>query len=289
LPVTWASLTPGIATVSSSGAVTAVAAGPAIIQALVSGITGLDTLPVVAPANIAFANFNDGTPGPYAYLGTPGPVDYPNDPTGSGRGKVNRIFYSVPATFQSNDVNMELNTSHHYRYGETIWFKGDLYIPSTLSDGVTPKTTLQNNDRRKLIDYFTVGGARMILETSNMTLLYVAGDGMTGTYHEDIYLGSTGITLLNDTWYTIEMKMVTNSADNVRDGVLEIYVNNPTSTPSFSVTSGLGWITEHYAGGTYFSSFRFGTQLTTYGIGEGAYSEYRYWDNVGFSTTRIGQ
>jgi hypothetical protein len=293
--VTWASLSPTIATVSSTGMVTAVDSGPAIIRASVSGISGLDTLVVLAPpvvppivgSALGFSDFTDGTPGPFNDYRVAN-ITYPNDPTGLGHGRIARVLYTPAGGLSSSDQNIELLTSHHYRYGETIWFRADLYIPSTLSDGTTPKTAQQDDDTRKLLDYFNGTGARLILERrAGKALTWVAGDKMTGTYHEDIYIGSTGIVLNDDTWYTIEVKMVTNSADNVRDGILEVYVNNPTSTPSFVVNSGLGWITEQ-GGGTYFNSFRFGTQLTTY-PGESAYSEYRYWDNVGFSATRMGQ
>jgi hypothetical protein len=304
--VTWSSLSPAIATVSPAGIVTAVSAGSAMIQAGAStkiGSAGLtvaaappppdSTLPdSTTPSStlLAFHDFNDGTSGPYGYLGTPGPVDYPNDPTGSGRGKVSRIFYTVPATFLSNDVNMEFNTAHHFRYGETIWFKGDVYIPSTLSDGVTPKTTLQNNDTRKILDYFPAAafGARLILgrQFGEQIQWTVCQRELDGTYHCDVRHGDTGIVLSDDAWHTIEVRWTLNSADRVSDGVLEIYVDNATSTPNYSVTTGLNPITES-DGGTYFSSFRFGTQLTSFGTGEGAYSENRYWDNVSFSTTRM--
>jgi hypothetical protein len=305
--VTWASLSPTVATVSSDGTLTAVTPGSATIQGTVSGKTGTASL-TVAPNStsidsvLAFSDFNGGTPGPYAYLGTPGPVDYPNDPTGSGRGKVNRIFYTVPTTFQSNDVNMELNTAHRYRYGETIWFKGDFYIPSTLSDGVTPKTALQNDDTRKLIDYFNGElKPRLIILRQNRALLFYVGQiEADGNYHEDITIGNTGIIPADDKWHTIEVMYKLNSADGVKDGVLDIYVDNPSATPDVHLAKGIFPITQGVnggtasqqtafdAGGSYLSSFRFGTQLTTYGQGEGAYSEYRYWDNVTFSRTRIG-
>lgn len=287
LGITWASVSPTVATVSSTGTVTAVTAGSATIQATVSGKAGSAALTVVqVPAStvLAFHDFNDGKSGPFNDWASPA-VDYPADPTGSGRGKVVRILYTgYQADPASSDQNMEFDTVHHYRYGETIWFKGDVYLPSAVVSG-GPQNA---NNQRKLLDYFRVNNARLfVTRETDGTLHWVAGDIMTGVYVEDRYHGSTGITLSDDTWYTIEVKMVTNSADGVRDGRLEFYVNNPSSTPNFVVSSGLGWITEK-SGGTYFNSFRFGTQLTIHYPIDPVYSQYRYWDNVSFSATRMG-
>jgi len=291
LPITWASNSPTVATVSSIGTVTAVGPGSATIQGTVSGKAGTASLSVVqVPGSkvIAFHDFNDGTSGPFNYSGTDvAAIDYPADPTNSGRGKVNRIRYHPSDGLSSNDINMELNTAHHYRYGETIWFKGDLYIPSTLSDGVTPKTASQNLDTRKLIDYFAAPPMpRLILERTNGLLKYfVCQIEDDGQFHTDITWGSTGIPILDDTWYTIEVRFTLNSADGVKDGVLDIYINNASAVPNFHLANGIFPITEKN-GGSYFNSFRYGTQTTTYS-GEAAYSEYRYWDNVGYSTTRM--
>ncbi|MDQ6770302.1 MAG: Ig-like domain-containing protein [Gemmatimonadota bacterium] len=286
--VTWASASPTVATVSSTGTVTAVTAGSATIEAMVAGKSGsasLNVITVPGSSVLAFYDFNDGKPGPFNDWASPA-VDYPADPTGSGRGKVVRILYTgYKADPASSDHNMEFDTIHHYRYGETLWFKGDVYMPSGVVSG-GPKDF---NNQRKLLDYFRVNNARLFLtRETDGTLHWVAGDIMTGVYVEDRYIGSTGVKLLDDTWYTIEMKMVTNSADGIRDGRLEFYVNNPSSTPDFVVSSGLGWITEK-SGGTYFNSFRFGTQLTIHYPTDSVYSEYRYWDNVSFSTTRMGR
>ncbi len=286
--VTWASASPTVAKVSPTGAVAAVGAGSATIQGMVSGKAGsasLTVIPVPASRVLAFHDFNDGKSGPFNDWASPA-VDYPADPTGSGRGKVVRVLYTgYKADPASSDQNMEFDTVHRYRYGETIWFKGDVYLPSAVVAG-GPQNV---NNQRKLLDYFRVNNARLfVTRETDGTLHWVAGDIMTGVYVEDAYHGSTGITLSDDTWYTIEMKMVTNSADGIRDGRLEFYVNNPSSTPNFVVSSGLGWITEK-SGGTYFNSFRFGTQLTIHYPIDAVYSQYRYWDNVSFSTTRVGR
>ena len=91
--VTWASLTPSVATVSPSGVVTAVAAGSVAIQATVSGkagsasltvvmVPGPDTVPLV-PADLASHDFSDSTIGPYVYPYKQYPLDLiPRRPDG---------------------------------------------------------------------------------------------------------------------------------------------------------------------------------------------------------------
>ena len=301
--VTWASLTPAIATISSSGAVTAVAPGPALIQGTVSGTTGLDTVMVLS-RNLAFNDFNNGTKGPYSIWSD---MDFPVDPTGSGRGRVARIYYAPTTTNASADRYLEYHVadSSKLRYGRTIWMRGDFYLPYAGSDHKAA-------DNRKLIDFggssndgWTGGGVRMVIHRresdihpGKKVLELSASDWMRGNgYEEETVYEETGIEINDDTWYTIEVKMVTNSADNVRDGVLEIYMNGE-ATPSYRRSTGLGWITEAFAPvgpdniprvGSYFSHFRVGSQLTIHYPSDPLYTEYRYWDNVGFSTTRMGR
>lgn len=244
--------------------------------------------PQVGPPNLVSHDFNDGTFGPYINVWDDGDIDFPDDPTASGRGKVARqIFNPVQGgagVQSSDDTDLAYNRSTlHVRYSETIWMKGDVYIPYAGS-------TIKANHNRKLIDYTGAGSGgihtRVTLHRRDMKLMVSIVDWMNGSVKETISEW-TGITLADNTWHTIEVRMTTNSADNVRDGVLEIYMNG-SSTPTYARTTGLGWITEKYPGGSFFSYFYAGSQLTV-DPDEPVYSEYRYWDNVAFSSTRIGQ
>jgi len=281
--VTWASLTPATATVSSSGDVMAVSSGIAIIEARVFETIGLDTLTVVVPPNLSFQDFNDGTPGAYARSAD---VDFPDDPTGSGRGKVARMFYNPTQGIlqSSNDEYIAYDAgATHLRYGATIWMKGEFYTPYA-------GTAVKAGHHRKLIDYWG-GGVRMTLYRADaysgqLRLWLSCVDWMNGSSQETV-TEVTGINLADDTWYNIEVKMVTNSADNIRDGVVEVYINGAAS-PNYTRNTGLGWITEKYSGGSYFNYYRVGEQLTS-DAGHPLYTESRYWDNVGFSTSRIGR
>lgn len=291
--VLWSSLSPSVASVSSSGSVTAVSAGSAAIQASVGGVAGRATLTVAAPtvtttttttsttttttSTLLTSNFDSGTFGSLTNpWGTS--VDVIDDPTGSGKGKVARMHYS-PVVGSSEEKGLAY-TGGSTRYGKTIWMKGDIFLPS----GSAGRNSADN---RKLID-FQGGGVRMTLHrvSANDLRLSVV-DWMNGSEQETI-AESTGLTIPDDRWTTIEVKMVTNSADNVRDGVLEVYLNG-SSTPSYRRASGLGWITEKFVGpygpGSYFNTYVLGFQLTI--SGSTAYQEDRYWDNVAFSTQRV--
>jgi hypothetical protein len=310
--VDFSSESPSIALVSSQGVVTAVAPGPAIIQASISGVTGLDTLVVVVPPNLASTDFTnavltgnpggqhfEGTPGTFQFLYQAGRFSIVDDPTGSGRGKVGQFFYLPIASNLSDDevINPSIVSRPVpvFRYGYTLWFKGDVYFPSANSSGV-----IHNHNGRKFLDY-KGNGIRMVLHKLR------DDNGGYGTVSEDPanshsavhmsivqYVNGTaqetmdpycGFGLLDDTWYTLEVMVKTNSADGVSDGVVEIYING-AATPAYRRDTGLHWITEVPVA-TQFDFLMIGSQLTE--SSSDLFSEYRYWDNVAFSTTRIGR
>jgi hypothetical protein len=196
------------------------------------------------------------------------------DPTASGRGNVVELTY-VCASLDSNERAVTYTHPSRLRYGQTIWMAGDLYIPTGFAN-----QTLTDN--RKLIDY-QGGGVRMTLHVRNNDLRLSIVDWMNGTEQETI-AETTGYTLNADTWYTLQVRMTTNSADNIRDGVLAVYANG-ASTPFYTRTTGLGWITEAFAGGSYFDTFLAGFQLTV--SGATGYTEKRYWDNITYASGRI--
>src|SRR6478752_2972013 len=77
---------------------------------------------------IASHDFNDGTIGQFFTYSSPGPggeLDFPDDPTGSGRGKVARMRYQH---FTSPDRNIALQYIHPVT---TIYFKGEFYLATS--------------------------------------------------------------------------------------------------------------------------------------------------------------
>jgi hypothetical protein len=238
------------------------------------------TVPPVPPPNpdrdtgavLAFHDFDDGTLGPYTNPWASG-IDFPTDPTGSGRGNVARLRFA-PSSGGSMERAVTYNGSP-LRYGATMWMKGDVYLPS--SAGGNP------SHNRKLIDFQGAGNPRMTLHRRDGVLRLSIVDRMNGS-EQEVVATTTGISLADNTWHTIEVRITTNSADNVRDGVVEIYMNG-SATPTYRHDTGIGWITERHPGGSYFDTYLTGFQLTV-DSGDPAYAEYRYWDNISFSTTR---
>ncbi|MDP9201665.1 MAG: hypothetical protein M3P26_07000 [Gemmatimonadota bacterium] len=254
--------------------------------------------------DLAFHDFNDGTRGPYH--GNDSNLSYPDDPTGTGHGKVARIYYAPTSANRSDDehINWFAGDAGKIRYGRTIWFKGEVYFPTNpLGD-----PNWNANDGRKVLDWqghsddgWTPGGARWYLgrgpngniQGSPISLAVEVID-----YGNSHYLAWFAENLLPfDTWHTIEVRMITNSADGVHDGSLAFWIDNPTDTPTFETPHTLYFINEAWApinaytglpvAGSYFNDLQVGAQLTN---DQGALNtEYRYWDNIGFSTTRIGR
>lgn len=235
--------------------------------------------PPPPPQTLASHDFNNGAIGPY--LNPWGDrLDFPDDPTASGRGKVARLTYS-PSSGQSMERGLRFTGTGpgRLRYNQTIWFRGRLYIPAGTGNW-------NGAHNRKLVDY-QGGGVRITLHRVGPTrdLKMSIVDYLSG-FEREVMDPSTGITLADDTWHTIEMRVTTNSATGVLDGVVEIFMNGST-TPSYRRDTGLGWINEVFPGGSYFDRYFTGFQLTI-NSGDPVYSDVRYWDDIAFATTRIG-
>jgi hypothetical protein len=316
--VTWASLAPTVATVSPTGTVTAVGAGLATIEASVPGKTGSASLtvlqvPVYVPASgiLAFQDFNDGTPGSFM-VSSRLKVDFPNDPTGSGHGKIARILYGPVEANRSDEeyVSYVTHDSARIRYGRTIWFKGEVYLPSNpLND-----PNWRASDLRKILDWqgasddgMTGGGARFILhsdvdqitghpclslEVEAQTTIGGVPQASTIQYYAQFSQDAFGF----DAWHTIEVRLITNTSDSSPDGSLAFWIDNSSDTPTFVTPATLKFINESWAPkgsdgqprvGSYFSALEVGSQLSN-ATPLPLNHEYRYWDNITFSTQRVG-
>jgi hypothetical protein len=199
-----------------------------------------------------------------------------SDPTGSGRGNVARVTLQPASSGASMTRGFSFAKSPVIRYGEEVWYKADFYLVNTGGN-------YNDNHNRKLFDWQGVK-VRMTLNRDNGELEFSAVDAMATGSEQETVAQKTGIMLAADTWHTIEIRMVTNSADTVRDGVLEVYMNG-AGTPTYSRTTGLGWITEN-GGATSFSNFLTGFQLTV-DSGDPTYEDVRYFDNVVISSGRV--
>lgn len=300
--VSWRSLNPSVAQVSLSGQVTGLTAGNAVIQASLSGIAASDTLTVVGPPNLAFSDFNSGallnsSSTPYFYAYPPADLDFPDDPTGSGRGKVARLHYVRASTSTPADVNRSLTYVHKVGWGETMYFKGDFYCP--ISDFNQP---LQGTGRKLLYwqqhpisDKYGAGRAYFMV-------LGIAAPDMSSPGKLGIWNGNSDGTLdypyfftpAGNTWYTLEVRLTNQSAPGVADGIVTVWVNgNQVYNNSHLAWVPASWIGAPVPGGNgtpldaadlYFEHFQIGDQVNAAAL----YDEYRYWDNIAFSTGRIG-
>ncbi|MEW5926214.1 MAG: hypothetical protein AB1941_01885 [Gemmatimonadota bacterium] len=186
-----------------------------------------------------------------------------------------RLYYA-PAVGLSHELAVKFTSPAPLRYGATIYSRAEFNLPLS-ADAET--------HNRKLLDW-QGAGVRMTLNRQGTDLRWSMVDWMGGSEAE--IAGSTGIILPSDTEFVIETRMTTNSADGVRDGVLEVWVwVGGVLFAAWSKDTDLGWITENYPGGSYFSGFMTGFQLTI-PAGATAYTEHRYVRRIAFSSTRIG-
>lgn len=293
--ISWVSLTPEVATVSPSGKVNAISIGAAVIEGRVAGLSGRVDLTVIAGLDQASHDFNDGTIGPYNNLaGTD--LDFLPDPTGSGRGSVARLHYQAG----SGDANRALEFRYPRRWGQPIYFKGEFYLPvgDLASRSVTRKLIYWQSHRdfeKYPVDGGLATGRTVVLLSANDLVVDATYNPApnSGQSSDDVRTVETiSAGLQGDTWYTLEVYQVMESAIGRADGVLQIWLNGQMvfnkATMRWSDPGWVGRATQGVAfeaSDIYFERFRVGDQVNW---NEGSFDEFRYWDNVQFSTREIG-
>jgi hypothetical protein len=284
--VTWSSLTPSTLSVSSTGMVQGIASGTGQIQAQVSGITGVKSLNVVVPLDLASADFNDGTYGVFHKEDTDGSVSIVDDPTGSGRGKVVRIHYA--------GVNQDRNRSVYWEYpagiglGQTIYSRHRVYhvSPFNTNTFIGRKYIYWQEGSPSLGMNFAgqpfwavvgVNGSEVAVDLGHFN----QGGTVSQVVANNIYPGN----IKADTWYTIETQMTVNSTPSSTDGIFRLWVNGVLiyEKTNFRWTDP-AWPVDFAKFG--FHWFFVGEQ-TSYT--QGSFDEIRLIDDVAFSTKRIGQ
>ncbi len=262
-----------------AGSIVSTVSATKVLSATVLSVAVTDTASLTVassgtPTTYASSDFSGGTISPFTNPWGDR-VTVISDPTSSGRGNLVEVTYA-PSSGGSMERGIKYTHSSQIRYGEEFWVKADVYQKSGTGN-------YDANHNRKLFDW-QGNKVRMTLNRRDGILRFSAVDAMaTGTEVETV-AESTGITINDDTWYTIEVRMVTNSADGVRDGLIAVYVDGAAS-PSYTRSTNLGWITEN-GGATYFQNFFTGFQLTI-DAGDGTYTDTRYWDNVYYSDGRL--
>jgi uncharacterized protein YjdB len=284
---TWTSSNSGVATVSSSGTVTAVGSGSATITAAAQGIAGSTSMSVSTPAaapalgGLPSHDFEDGTLGPYWNPYGAG-MDIVDDPTNSGHGKVARLEYAADGVTRFDDNRAFFpKTEMSIGLGDSIWFRGDFYLPATVNDD--PSTGAM----RKLLYWgwtkdqwhfphefdmiITLQGSQV--EVTNNAL------GPSNLPVDYTYL-PTYVT--KGRWHTIETQLKVNSSFAAQDGTLRIWLDGALIYDRTNMRWTDPLWTDDPA--TY--------KWTGWGVGDQMqarvpYDEYRYWDNVTYAKTRV--
>ena len=304
--VQWVSLTPEIAGVSPNGAVTALAFGEAVFEGSVADVKARGTINIVkpdsptpaeseaVPANLASNNFDNGELDPYTNpWGTD--LDFPTDPTNSGRGRVARFHYKGDI----GDQNRAMEFTHIRRWGEPMYFRGEfnIAVDDLAANEVLRKLVYwqSHNDYGKYTNNGGLASGRTVVHLTGSDLVVDAtfnpatGSGRDANDVRTVEIIATG--LRGRQWYTLEVFQQMESALGRNDGVLRVWLDGNLIFEKTTMTwSDPLWVgsasnpVPFEAADIYFEHFLVGNQVNRY---DGSFDEYRYWDNVEFSTQRI--
>jgi hypothetical protein len=294
---TWQSMSPDIVQVSETGELTPISKGSAIIQATAAGKSGSSSILVRTPAppDMSTQDFESGTIGDYALQGDAEVID---DPTNSKKGKLVRLKY----TGENGDDNKAIVYGSKIGFGQTIFFRGEFFLPvTTMGDDQMQRKLVyfkQHEDYDKYQGENSAGGRRF------RTVVKLFGDQLhidavyepqAGNTDEVRTYGQIASGLKPNTWYTLEVQQTTESSIGAGDGILKVWLDG---RPVFRKTnmrwSDPAWIGQPVEGSAavldpadlYWDTFMVGQQVN---LNKGAFDEARYWDNIAFSTHRIGR
>jgi len=290
----WQPLDPTLIVVSDAGDITPVRAGLATVQATAGGKTGTASLTIrkPAPPDLINQDFEDGTLGSFEKWGARESFEIISDPTGAGRGSVASLAYKG----NNGDDNTSLIFGPKIGFGKTIFFRGEFYIPVSDLGG--------DAVQRKLVyfksheDWDKYGGARKF-----RTFVKLTGDEMgvdavfepdTGDLDKVRTFTPIAQGLKPRTWYTLEVQQTMESAVGAGDGTLKVWLDGILKFRKTTMSwSDPNWIGKPVPGGhvpldagdIYWDTFMVGQQVNVFGA---SFDEHRYWNNVAFSTQRIG-
>jgi hypothetical protein len=307
--VSWTAVTPEIASVSAAGVVTALTSGEAIIEGRVADLSARGKIQVVlppaaapaappqegAPADLASNDFDNGSLGPFT---NPWLVDldFPADPTGSGRGKVARFHYKGDI----GDQNRAMLFAHKRGFGQPMYFRGEFNIAvDDIAASPVIRKLVYWQSQRDWGKYTKNGGlatGRTVVHLTGSDLIVdatfnpAAGSGRIADDVRTWDIIATG--LKGNQWYTLEVFQQMESELGGSDGVLRVWLNGELLFEKTTMT----WSDPLWVGDTsnsvpfeasdiYFMGFLVGQQVNRH---DSSFDEYRYWDNVAFSTKRIG-
>jgi len=287
----WSSKNMAIATVDrTTGIVTAVSAGTVVIQAAVDGVMGqasinvnvpiIITAPTPTSGTLFSHDFEDGTLGGYYNPWGTG-IDVVDDPTGGGRGKVARIRYYADGVTQYDD-NRALfpKTAFALGLGDSLWFRGDFYLPSTLNDD--PSASM-----RKLVKWGFLHDGSHFPEQYEMTLTLAGAEvQVTNTVVGPSNLAPdytyTGFDISKGQWHRLEIQLKLNTSFAAQDGILRLWVDGK----QIYNRTNMRWTDPLWTEDPNTYNWQ-GWGVSDQMQAKVAYDEYRYWDNVIYSKSRV--
>jgi len=281
----WSTSNPAVAAVNALGVVQGFVQGTAMISASAGGkiatafvtiaSTPAPTPPPTAPTgpftapDIAATDFNTGTSAPFTVASGSvtgnADVNIMADPTGLMGSQVARIHYVRSSPSWSPDVNRALQYRYGVHHGETVFFRGRIVIP-------TPATNMMSAMRK----LFYIQTSRV---SSSFCVIKADGQSLKAeiTNSRLFRIGSISF----DRPFSVEAQITVNSLPGVPDGIFRVWLDGALVVDQTNVE----WIDSQSAGSN-FSRFLFGQQ--TQMDAATTFDEYRYWDNIAISTTRIG-
>lgn len=232
--------------------------------------------PPPPPGVFAAATFDDGTTGGFYnnFASTlsvegAGDVDIIPDPTGANRGKIARVHF-VGANQDKNRYFSRGGT--RIGLGQTVYFKGDFYLAGTETSPFF---------QRKLIYYQSLSYVAGQQYWSIPTLMGTELKWTNGVIGKERMSGVLAKLQLNR-WYTLETEITLNSCFSCNDGVGRLWLDGVL----LDEFTGFSWSNPAWQGvqdpsKQYWDIFLIGDQVS---YEQGAFNEYRYWDNVTMAT-----
>lgn len=237
-----------------------------------------------AAADIASANFDDGTSGPFTPVGR---VTFPVDPTNSGHGRVAQFQYTADSTPADIYSSLVVHPPRKYGFGSTVFFAGDLYIPRGTYNISNPAVD------RKLFSFRATGVVPAdMLDTANVFVTgHIYGCGILLEW-SGLYAGNACAlrTIAMGQWYHVEVQVTMNSSMSASDGKLRVWIDGRLTVEDTAVR-----LTKPtWTGAPVWDSFIVGEHRRSANfpghddLSDGsAIDESRYWDNIVFSETRV--
>ncbi|HEX6134055.1 MAG TPA: Ig-like domain-containing protein [Longimicrobiales bacterium] len=277
---TWASSNAAVATVNGSGQVTGVSSGSAYVRAVNNGardsaqvtVGGSSTPPPPPPpggnvADIAWSDFENGSLAPFTTgSGETSNADIfvTNDPTGRLGGKVVSLHFV--RTGGSLDVNRSIRYDHNVGFGQTVYLRGHVVIP-------TPQTNM-TDAMRKLIY------VQRRPNDESFVVVKAVGQSLRAEITNNRVFNGGPFPF--DTKVSIEVQITTNSSAGASDGIFRIWKDGALVVEAMNV--------QFLTSSSPFAKFMFGQQAQ-HGSNDSSvtFDELRYWDNVAIGTKRIGQ